>query len=145
MCTALSNWKTDVQSAGTKLQGSGAAGASRAAAKRDYQSFVASLLAATQRATSALQSAGTPDVKNGKQIVNSLSGAFATASTKLARANTQASSIPTGSATSFQLGASSVTTQIRAALQGIARVTPSQSAELRTAAAKEPACQVLQG
>lgn len=145
MCSALGNWKTDVQNAGVQLQGSGATGASRDVAKRDYQRFVAALLTATRRAATALQSAGAPDVKNGKQIASSLSGAFTTASSRLAQANTQATKIPTTSATTFQLGASSVTAQIRSALQGIAGVSPSQSAPLRSAAAKEPSCQVLRG
>lgn len=145
MCSALGNWKNDVQRAGTKLQTTGAANAARTVAKQDYRRFVAALLTATQHAATALQSAGTPDVKNGKQIASSLAGAFGAASRRLAQANTQAATIPTGSATSFQLGASSVTAQIRSALQGIAGVSPSQSAPLRAAALKEPACQVLRG
>jgi len=145
MCSALGNWKSDVQRAGLQLQTSGARSASRAVAKQDYQRFVAALLAATQRAASALQSAGTPSVTNGKQIASSLAGAFSTASRKLTQADAEAGSISTATASTFQLGASSVTTQIKAALVGIAAVTPSQSAQLRAAAAKEPACQVLRG
>jgi hypothetical protein len=145
MCIALGNWKSDIQRAGLQLQSSGARSASRALAKQDYHRFVGALLAATQRATSALQSAGTPSVTNGKQIADSLAGAFSSASRKLTQADAEAGSISTASASAFQLGASSVSTQIKAALQGIAAVTPNQSAELRAAAAKEPACQVLRG
>lgn len=145
MCSALGNWKSDIQKAGVKLQSSGAASASRAVAKRDYQQFVSELLAATQRATTALHNAGQPSVDGGKQIADGLSTAFDGASRKLAQASTQAAAISTASASSFQLGASSVTAQIRVALQGIASVKPSQSAALRSAAAKDPACQVLRG
>lgn len=143
MCTALGNWKSDIQKAGTTLQSSGAGNASRAVAKQDYRVFVSSLLTATQRAGGALHSAGEPAVSGGKQIADGLAGAFDTASRKLAQASTQAGGISTSSASSFQLGASAVTTEIRTALQAIASVKPDQSAALRAAAAKQPACQVL--
>ena len=143
MCKALGNWKTDVQAAGQKLQTSGASTATRPAARRDYQEFVSALLTATQRATGALRSAGVPSVDGGKRIANSLSQAFDKASRKLAQANTQAGQISTNSASTFQLGASAVTSEIRAALQGIAAVQPSQSSALRAAAVKDSAGQVL--
>jgi hypothetical protein len=145
MCSALGNWKSDIQQAGSKLQSSGASNSSRAVAKRDYQQFVSALLTATQRAATALHSAGRPSVNGGRQIADQLANAFDGASHQLTRASAQASSISIASASAFQLGASSVTTQIRSALQGIASVKPSQSAELRAAAAKDPACQVLRG
>ncbi len=145
LCAALGTWKSTIQTAGLQLESSGAASAARPVAKHDYQRFVAVLVSATQDAASALKSAGTPAVTHGKEIANGLSRAFATASSQLANANTQAQAIPTSSASSFQLGASAVTSEIRTALAGIAGVTPRRSPELRVAAAKEPACQVLRG
>jgi hypothetical protein len=143
MCSALGNWKNDIQRAGVKLQSSGAGSASRPLAKQYYQEFVSALLSATQRATGALKSAGEPSVSNGKQIADGLARAFDGASRKLAQASTQAGTISTTSASAFQLGASAVTAEIRAALQGIASVKPSQSPELRAAAARDRACLVL--
>jgi hypothetical protein len=143
MCSALGNWKNDIQQAGAKLQSSGAGTASRPMAKRYYLEFVSALLSATQRATGALKSAGEPSVGGGRQIADGLARAFDGASHKLARASTQAGTISTASASAFQLGASAVTAEIRAALQGIALVKPSESPELRAAAAKDTACQVL--
>lgn len=145
MCSALGTWKSDIQKAGSTLQTSGAGKASRPVAKQYYQQFVSALLTATERATSALKSAGKPAVGGGTQIADSLANAFDGASRKLAQANTQAGTISTASASTFQLAASAVTTEIRTALQGIASVKPSQSPELRTAASKDPACQVLRG
>ena len=145
MCAALGSWKNDIQRAGSTLQSSGAGTAPRPVAKQDYLHFVSALLTATQRATSALKSAGEPAVSGGKQIADSLSNAFDGASRKLAQANTQAGSISTASASSFQLAASAVTAEIKSALQGIASVKPSQSQALRVAAAKDSACQVLRG
>jgi hypothetical protein len=145
MCGALGNWKREVQQAGVQLQSSGAASSSRAAAKRDYQQFVASLVTATQRAAVALRSAGRPAVDGGGQIADGLANAFRGASRQLAHTSTQVGTISTASLSTFQLGASSVTTEIKTALQRIAAVKPSQNVALRTAAARDPACQVLRG
>ncbi|MBV8429656.1 MAG: hypothetical protein JO244_00720 [Solirubrobacterales bacterium] len=143
MCTALGNWKDTIQSAGAALQSSGAANASRPVAKADYQKFVSSLVTATGQAADDLRAAGTPAVSGGQQLASHLAQAFDTATQRLVKAENQAKAISTDSASSFQLGASSVTTQIKSALQAIAAVAPGRSAQLRQAAAKQPACQVL--
>lgn len=145
MCTALGTWKTTIESAGVALQNSGAATAARPVAKADYQKFVSALVTATRHADAALKSAGAPALSGGSQVSTRLNHAFDTATQRLAQAQTQAGAIKTDSATSFQLGASAVTSQIRSALQAIAAVAPGQSVQLRQAAAKEPACQALQG
>lgn len=144
MCTALGNWKNTIQSAGVALQSSGAANASRPVAKADYQRFVGSLVTATRRAASALHSAGVPAVSGGQQLSTHLTQAFDTATQRLSEAETRAKAISTSTATTFQLGASSVTTEIRSALQTIAAVAPGRSAQLRQAAAKDPTCRALQ-
>jgi hypothetical protein len=143
MCGALAGWRSEITSAGAKLQSSGAANATRDVAKRDYQQFISSLLAATERAAGALKSAGKPSV--GTQLADRLANAFDGATHNLTRATAQAGAISTASVSTFQLGASSVTAQIRTALERIAAVKPSQNVALRTAAARDPACQVLRG
>jgi hypothetical protein len=145
MCTALGNWRNTIQSAGVALQSSGAAGASRPVAKADYERFVSALVIATRRAAGALQSAGTPSVSGGQTLATRLTHAFDTATQRLTRAESQAKSISTDSTTSFQLGASSVTAEIKSALEAIAAVSPGSSAQLRQAAAKDATCQALQG
>ncbi len=144
MCTALGNWKNTIQSAGVALQASGAASASRPVAKADYQRFVSALVTATRRATSDLRSAGVPAVSGGKALAGHLTGAFDTATRRLTQAETEARAIRTDSVSTFQLGASAVTSEIKSALEVIAAVGPGRSAQLRQAAAREPACQVLQ-
>lgn len=145
LCTALGNWKNTIQSAGVALQSSGAATAPRPVAKADYQKFVSSLVTATRQADASLKSAGVPDVSGGKQLANRLGHAFDTATTRLTQAQAHAKAIPTDSVANFQAGATGVTTEIKSALQAIAAVSPGRSAQLRQAAAKEPACQALQG
>lgn len=143
MCTAIGNWKNTIQSAGVTLQSSNPASGPRTAAKADYQRFVAALVSATSRASNDLRAAGVPAVSGGKQLANRLTNAFERATRGLDRAETQAKSIRTDSASTFQLGASAVSTEIRTALEGIAAVAPGSSPRLRPAEAKERSCQVL--
>jgi hypothetical protein len=143
VCVALADWRNTIQSAAAALQSSGASGASRAVAKEDYQRFIGSLVAATQRAAASLHAAGSPSVTGGARIATRLTHAFDNAAAGLQRAETQAEHIPTDTAAHFQLGASAVSNEIRSGLEQIARVTPGQNQQLRAAAAKEPACQLL--
>jgi hypothetical protein len=143
VCVALGDWRNTIQSAAAALQSSGASSASRQVAKEDYQRFIGSLVTATQRAAASLHAAGAPSVTGGSQIAARLTRAFDTAAAGLQRAEAQAGKIPTDSAAHFQLGASAVSTEIRNGLEQIARVTPGQNQQLRAAAAKEPACQLL--
>jgi predicted small secreted protein len=145
MCTAFGTWKNTIQGAGVALQSSGAASASRPVAKTDYRHFVSALVTATRRAAGALRSAGTPAVSGGRQLANRLTAAFDAATRRLSHAETEARAIRTDSASTFQLGAGAVTSEIKSALEVIAAVSPGRSAQLRQAAGKEPACQVLQG
>jgi hypothetical protein len=143
VCVALGNWRNTIQSAGVALQSSGASSAPRTAAKEDYQRFLSSLVTATQRASSALHAAGSPSVTGGQQIAARLTRAFDRATDGLKRASAQAAKIRTDSATDFQLGATAVSGEIKSSLEQIAGVTPGQNRQLRAAAAKEPACQLL--
>lgn len=143
ICSALGVWKVQVQNAGKKLQSSGASTATPPTAKADYVQFVSALRAATQGAATALRQAGSPSVNGGKQIADSLSGAFTHGANGLVKAESQARAIPTANATVFEAAASAVTTQIRNSLQGIASITPRDSPPLRTAASREPTCQAL--
>ena len=143
VCVALGDWRNTIQSAAAALQSSGASSASRAVAKEDYQRFVGSLVTATKRAAASLHAAGSPAVSGGGRIATRLTRAFDNAATGLQRAEAQAGKIPTDSAAHFQLGASAVSSEIRNGLEQIARVTPGQNQQLRAAAAKEPACQLL--
>jgi len=145
ICGALGGWKSDVQNAGSKLQASGAGTATPPTAKRYYVEFVAALHDATQRATARLRAAGTPDVSSGKALAGDLTDAFARGTTGLAKAEAQARAIPTANSTVFEAAAGAVTSEIRTALQGIATISPRNSAALRSAAGKEPACQALNG
>jgi hypothetical protein len=143
VCTALGSWKNTIQSAAVALESSGASTAQRSVAKQDYQRFVASLVTATRHAAGSLRAAGTPSVSHGKEVAARLTDAFDRAAQGLEKASSDIKGIRTDSAGDFQLGFKAVSAEIRSALESIARVSPGQNQELRSAAAKEPACRVL--
>ena len=142
VCTAATNWRNSIQSAGTKLS-SGVNTKSLTKAKAEYVSFVNSLVTATGQASSQLKSAGSPAVSNGKQISDSLVRIFDQAKGALAKAASQASALPTSSPHAFASSASKVVTSIRSSLAGMSNVTPEKNSELHAAAAKDKSCQSL--
>jgi hypothetical protein len=142
VCTAATNWRNAIQSAGAKLS-TGINTRSLTKAKTEYVGFVNSLVTATGQAENQLKSAGTPSVSNGKQIANSLVRIFDTARGTLQQAATQATALPTSSAKAFEAAASRVVTSIRGSLAGMSSVTPEKNAELHAAAAKDKTCQSL--
>jgi hypothetical protein len=142
VCTAATNWRNSIQSAGAKLS-SGVNTKSLTKAKKEYVAFVNSLVTATGQASSQLKSAGSPAVSNGKQISDSLVRIFDQAKSTLAQAASQASALPTSSTSAFETSASKVVTSIRSSLAGMSNVTPEKNSELHAAAAKDKTCQSL--
>jgi hypothetical protein len=143
ICTALGGWQRQIQSAGRSLQASGLATASPANAKAQYLAFVSTLLRATRQSAASLKAAGTPAIGNGATIASGLTGAFDRGAQGLARAASQASAIPTASASAFESAATTVTSEVRSALQNVSAITPRSSPQLRAAALKEPSCRAL--
>ena len=142
-CGTLVTWKGDVTAASAKLQTASNAAKSLAQGKAEYVVFVTSLVAATRKAATGLQSAGIPNVKDGKQAAETLSQAFTRASTSLAGTIAKAKAIPTTSAAAYQAAASGVTNQFKSSLNTLASASPKRNDQLRAAAAKDPTCRAL--
>jgi hypothetical protein len=87
-CGTLATWKRDVTAAAAKLQTTSSAAKSLAQGKAEYVVFVTSLVEATRKASNGLKSAGTPNVKDGKQAATTLSQAFTRARTSSRRRST---------------------------------------------------------
>jgi hypothetical protein len=140
-CTVVSGWKTAVQNAGTKL--SADQPKTLAQGKQDYVRFVAALLGATRHAHAAIGSAGTPAVSNGAHLASALVDAFSGAERQFSQAASKAARIPTTTTTAYAKAVTGVTASIRQTLTSMGGVNPGASAQLESAAAKEPACKSL--
>lgn len=142
-CQTLSAWKTAVQNAGTKIQAERPK--TLADGKQNYVAFVGRLLTATRAAAAAMRAAGTPSIPGGKQISQTLIGAFTGAERGLTRAATAANAIRTGSTSEYAKAVGALTTSISNTLSSMGSVSPGNSPQLQAAAAKEPACKALVG
>jgi hypothetical protein len=106
-------------------------------------SFVEGVQRATQRAESQLKAAGTPSVKNGKQVSNALVRAFTSASQGLSTAASHANQIPTTSKSAFQSAGTRVQAEVQQAIASISTIAPQNNPQLRAAALKDPTCKQL--
>ena len=143
VCRATATWFRTIESVGTKLKSAVKPQGSLSQTKAAYTSFVVGILHATQRAGRQLKAAGTPAVKNGEHVANSLVRAFANASHGLSTAAADANRIPTTSKSTFQSAGSRVQGEVQQAIASISTIAPQKNAQLRAAALKDPTCQQL--
>ncbi len=142
VCTAASNWKSAVETAGVKLQ-SVASSKSLSATKSGYVQFIDALAAATGSANTELVAAGTPAVSHGKSIAQMLVQVFSQAKTSLDTAAADAAQIPTTSKSAFNASATKVQADVRNALAGMSSIAPENNPQLHSAASKDPTCRSL--
>jgi hypothetical protein len=91
-----------------------------------------------------LKAAGTPDVKNGKQVQTAIVGAFTQLKSALQTAAGQAGNLPTSSPTAFQSAAQKLGSTVQSSMSGIgSSLSNLKSPDLEAAAKKEPACTSL--
>lgn len=143
VCGATSTWFHTIESVGSKLKSTLNTKGSLSQTKTAYVSFVNGILHATQRAESQLRAAGTPSVKNGKQISNELVSAFTGASVGLSTASADAHRIPTTSKSAFQSAGTRVQAELQEAIAKISSIAPQNNAQLRAAAQKDATCKQL--
>ncbi len=142
ICTAVGSFRTDVQN---KISSLGAANISTPAqGKKALQDFLSAASTSADTAVTKLQSAGSPNVNNGKQISASLTKAFNQLSSALKQAETSTNSLSTSSKTAFAAGAKTIQTNIQTSIQGmLSSLGALKSQALASAAKNEPACTSL--
>jgi hypothetical protein len=142
ICQAIGPFEKDVQSRSSALDLSTIT--SPAQGKKALQDFLAAIVADTDKAVQQLKAAGSPNVNNGKKISDAIVSAFTQVKTALSGAESQAGSLPTTSPAAFKAAAQSIGTGIRTSMSTIGNsLSNLKSADLETAAKKEPACTTL--
>jgi hypothetical protein len=109
------------------------------------QNFYSGAVADTDQALSRLKTAGTPNVKNGKTISASTVRAFTQLKHVFNQAASDAWSLPTDDPKAFGTAAQAIGQTVSSSANGV-RASLSQldnSAALKQAEAKEPACKGL--
>lgn len=121
---------------------------STTAKRQAFAQYLASIASDTSRASSQVEGAGTPGIKNGKPISQAIVNAFSQANKAMTNAANQAKSLPVSSPQAFTTGAQRLVGAVRSSMSNIGTNLQSstlKSPALEQAAAKESACQSLGG
>jgi hypothetical protein len=142
ICSAVGPFEKDVAARSSALDLSSIKSAQQG--KTALQGFLQAIAADTTQAVGKLRSAGSPSVKNGKQIQSAIVAAFTQLDNAMKSAAAAANSLPTGSPTAFKNAANALGQGVRTSMNGIgSSLTSLKSSALEQAAAKEPACKAI--
>ena len=143
ICSAVGPFEKDVQTRSQALSQSTLT--QPAEGKKALQSFLAAIVADSDKALSQLKAAGTPQVANGAKIEAALTQAFSRLKTALSAAASKADALPTNSPTAFKTGAQALGTSVQSSMTAIGTGLNLKSPELEKAAKAEPVCTTLSG
>jgi hypothetical protein len=142
VCTAVGSWVNSVKSRASALSANPPHGTTQG--RQALQSFIGGVLTDTDKALSAVQAAGVPDVSNGQQISSAITGAFTQVKGVLTQAEQQANQLPTNSPSAFKTAATQLGSSVQQSLSNIgSSLSALKDPALTTAAQKTPACQTL--
>jgi len=140
VCSAISPLEKDVVSRSSALNSTTAPNATQA--KKTLQGFLVAVEGDAARALSRIQSAGTPDISNGKTVAGTITKTFTELRDTLRAAVTKSKSLPTDSPSSFKTAAQALGTSVKNSLNGIDS-SGLTNPDLQKAAAGELACKSL--
>jgi len=140
VCSAISPLEKDVVTRSSALNNTTAANATEA--KKTLQGFLTAVEQDSDHALSKIQSAGTPDISNGKAVAGTVVKAFTELRDAMRVALTKSNSLPTNSPASFKTAAQALGASVRGSLNGIDSSGLSNP-DLEKAAASQTACKSL--
>jgi len=140
VCSAISPLEKDVVSRSSALNSTTAPNAAQA--KKALQGFLVAVEGDATRALTKIQSAGTPDISNGKTVAGTILKTFTELRDTLHVAVTKSKSLPTDSPSSFKTAAQALGASVRNSLNGIDS-SGLTNRDLQKAAVGQPACKTL--
>ncbi|HTP23754.1 MAG TPA: hypothetical protein VMJ65_29390 [Solirubrobacteraceae bacterium] len=140
VCSAISPLEKDVVNRSSALNNTTAANATEA--KKTLQGFLTAVEQDSTNALSKIQSAGTPDISDGKAVAGTVVKAFTELRDAMRVAVTKSNSLPTDSPTSFKTAAQALGASVRGSLNNIDSSGLSNR-DLEKAAAGQAACKSL--
>jgi len=117
LCSAISPLEKDVVSRSAALKNQTATSASEA--KKNLRGFLDVVELDSDHALSRIQSAGTPDISNGKAVAGTIVKTFTQLRDAMRSAVTKSATLPTDSPQSFQTAAQALLTSVGSALNKI--------------------------
>ncbi len=140
VCSAISPLERDVVTRSGALNSTTAPNATQA--KKALKGFLVAVAADAAHALSKVQSAGTPDISNGKTVAGTITRTFTELRDALRVAVTKSNSLPTDSPSSFKTAAQALGASVRNSLNGIDS-SGLTNPDLQKAAAGQPSCKSL--
>jgi hypothetical protein len=140
VCSAISPLERDVVNRSSALNNTTAANATQA--KKTLRGFLTAVEQDSTNALTKIQSAGTPDISNGKAVAGTVVRAFTELRDAMRVAVTKSNSLPTDSPTSFKTAAQALGASVRGSLNNIDSSGLSNH-DLEKAAAGQAACKSL--
>jgi hypothetical protein len=140
VCSAISPLERDVVTRSSALNNTTAANATEA--KKTLQGFLTAVEQDSAQALSKIQSAGTPDISNGKAVAGTVVKAFTELRAAMKVALNKSNSLPTDSPSSFKTAAQALGASVRGALSNIDSSGLSNP-DLEKAAASQTVCKNL--
>jgi len=140
VCSAISPLEKDVVTRSSELNNTTAANATEA--KKTLRGFLTAVEQDSASALSKIQSAGTPDISNGKAVAGTVVKAFTELRDAMRVALNRSDSLPTDSPSSFKTAAQALGASVRGSLNNIDSSGLSNP-DLEKAAAGQVACKSL--
>jgi len=140
VCSAISPLERDVVSRSSALNSATAPNATQA--KKALRGFLVAVEGDADQALSKVQSAGTPDISNGKTVAGTIEKTFTELRDTLRTAVTKSNSLPTDSPSSFRTAAQALGASVRNSLNGIDS-SGLTNPDLQKAAVGQSACKSL--
>ena len=140
VCSAIAPLEKDVVTRSSALNNTTAANAKQA--KKTLQGFLTAVEQDSTHALNKIQSAGTPDISEGKAVAGTIVKAFTELRDAMRVAVTKSNALPTDSPSSFKTAAQALGASVRGSLNNIDS-TGLSNPDLEKAAANEAACKTL--
>ncbi len=140
VCSAIAPLEKDVVSRSAALKKTTATSAAQA--KKNLRGFLAVVEQDSDHALARIQSAGTPDIKNGDAVAGKIVATFTELRDAMQSAVAKAASLPTGSPSSFQTAAQALLASVGSSLNKIDSSGLSNP-DVEKAEASQSACKQL--
>jgi hypothetical protein len=142
VCSAITALERDVAAATNPGKNPTATNATQA--KQVEQRELAAVAEASDRALTRIRAAGTPAIRDGQAVADTVVKTFAQVRDAMRRAAAEAKSLPTSSPQAYTTAAERLAARVQTSLASI-DASGLANPDLEQAAARQPACQQLSG
>jgi hypothetical protein len=143
VCSAVNAFAADVTARAKAVAPAVVTAGSATQRKAALQQYVGAVIADTRAALTRVRAAGTPQISNGATVAATLVDAFKQVEATYTRAGRQVAALPTHSVSGFESGVASIVEGVNSSDADISKRVSAirNTASLRAAAKKSPACQ----